>query len=182
MQDALSTHYAKALADAVFGPKAGLEPTEAVAQLRDAVATITGSKDLQGALLSPAISRARKTAVIGRLADEMHLHRLLRNFLLVVVNHRRTSELNQILNSFEEAVDQRTGFVPAEISSAVELNAEQRDRIERALGTKLGKYIRPRYIVNPDLLGGVLARVASREYDGTLRGKLESMRYRLAAR
>jgi F-type H+-transporting ATPase subunit delta len=90
--------------------------------------------------------------------------------------------MDQILSSFESAVDDRTGFVPADIASAHELNAAQRELIERALGTKLGKYIRAHYRVDPGLLGGVLARVASREYDATLRGKLDSMRYRLAAR
>jgi F-type H+-transporting ATPase subunit delta len=112
----------------------------------------------------------------------MQLHRLLRNFLLVVSSHRRISEMNQIAASFESVVDDRMGFVPADIASAAELNAEQRERIERALGANLGKYIRAQYRVEPELLGGVLARVASREYDATLRGRLDSMRYRLATR
>jgi F-type H+-transporting ATPase subunit delta len=182
MQDAVSTHYAGALADAVFRPDSGLTPAEAAIQLRDAAAAIRESKPLRAVLLSPAISRARKTAVVARLADAMKLHRLLRNFLLVVASHRRVNEMDQILSSFEAAVDDRTGFVPAEIASASELNPAQRERIERALGTKLNKYIRAHYRVDPELLGGVLARVASREYNGTLRGKLDSIRYRLATR
>jgi F-type H+-transporting ATPase subunit delta len=182
MEDAVSAHYANALADAVFRPDTGLSPPEAVTQLRDIALTIHESKALQGVLLSPAVSRARKTAVVSKLADAMQLHRLLRNFLLVVSSHRRISEMNQIAASFESVVDDRMGFVPADIASAAELNAEQRERIERALGANLGKYIRAQYRVEPELLGGVLARVASREYDATLRGRLDSMRYRLATR
>lgn len=182
MEDALSDHYAQALADAVFRPDSGLAPAEAVAQLRDATATIEGSRELKAVLLSPAISHGRKTALVGKFADLLKLHRLIRNFWLVLVRHRRINELDRIRSSFEAAVDERTGFVPAEISSAIELNPQQRERIERALGTKLGKFIRAHYNVDPNLLGGVLARVASREYDATLRGKLDSMRYRLAAR
>lgn len=182
MQDAISAHYADALADAVFRPDSGLAPEEAVMQLRDAATAIRESKALRAVLLSPAISRARKTAVVARLAEAMKLHRLLRNFLLVVATHRRINEIDEILSSFLATVDDRTGFVPAEIASAAELSPVQRERIERALGSKLGKYIRAHYRVDPALLGGVLARVASREYDATLRGKLDSMRYRLAAR
>jgi F-type H+-transporting ATPase subunit delta len=182
MEDAVSAHYANALADAVFRQDSGLTPAEAITQLGDAATAIRESKALQGVLLSPAISRARKTAVVARLADAMGLHRILRNFLLVVARHRRVNEIERILSSFEAAVDDRTGFVPAEIVSAMELSPMQRDRIEQVLGTKLGKYIRAHYRVDPGLLGGVLARVASREYDATLRGKLDSMRYRLAAR
>lgn len=181
MTDALSTHYARALADAVFGPNSGLSPQDALAQLAAAEYLVSGSKELHIALLSPAVSKGRKAAVISRLADELGLHRIMRNFLMVVVRHRRTHELSAIRQSFELIVDERLGWIPAGISSAQELSAEQRKEIERALGTKLGKFIRAHYEVDPALLGGVRAHVASREYDASLRGKLESMRRRLAA-
>ena len=109
------------------------------------------------------------------------MHRLIRNFLLVVIAHRRTKELNAICREFEAVVDERLGWISAEISSARELNAQQKEEIERVLGTKLGKFIRAHYKVQPELLAGVRARVASREYDASLRGKLESMRQHLSA-
>jgi len=61
------------------------------------------------------------------------------------------------------------------------LSAQHKEELERALGSKLGKFIRAHYKVEPDLLAGIRARVASREYDATLRGKLEHMRQRLAS-
>jgi F-type H+-transporting ATPase subunit delta len=82
---------------------------------------------------------------------------------------------------FEAVVDARLGWVPADIASAKELNEQQRQQVERILGGKLGKFIRPNYSVDPALLGGIRARVASREYDATVRGRLERMRQRLAA-
>jgi F-type H+-transporting ATPase subunit delta len=181
MTDALSTHYSRALADAVFAPNSGLSPQDALAQLAAAEHLISSSKELQIALLSPAVSKARKAAVISRLADDLGLHRIMRNFFMVVVKHRRTRELSAIRQSFELIVDERSGWIPAEIGSAKELSAEQRQQIERALGTKLDKFIRAHYEIDPALLGGVRARVASREYDASLRGKLESMRQRLVA-
>ena len=181
MDTAVSRHYAAALADAVFGPKSGLEPRQAVEQLQVAAALIEGSKDLERALLSPVVSRSRKEAVIVRLADELGLHRLIRNFLLVLVSHRRVSEVNEIEKTFDLIVDERMGWIPAEIASARELTPEQRQQIEKTLGTKLGKFIRARYEVDPALIGGVRARVASREYDATVRGKIDSLRQRLVA-
>jgi F-type H+-transporting ATPase subunit delta len=181
MTDALSTHYARALADAVFAPNSGLSPQDGLAQLAAAEDLLSSSKGLHIALLSPAVSKARKAAVISRLADELGLHRIMRNFLMVVVRHRRTYELNAIRQSFELIVDERLGWIPAQIASAKELSAEQRKDVERALGTKLGKFIRAHYQVDPALLGGVRAHVASREYDASLRGRLESMRQRLTA-
>jgi len=180
--EALALHYASALADAVFGPNSGLSPQDAITQLRFAEATLGGSKQLEHALLSPAVSKQRKKSVIEKLADALALHRLIRNFLLVVVSHRRTHELPAMRRSFEAVVDERSGWVSADIASARELGDEQKKAIEKALGVKLGKMIRANYQVDPALIGGIRARVASREYDATVKGRLESMRQRLAVR
>jgi F-type H+-transporting ATPase subunit delta len=180
--DALSVHYAAALADSVFAPNSGLSPQDAISQLTIAESVLSGSKQLEHALLSPAVSKIRKKVVIEKLAGEMQFNRLIRNFLLVVVSHRRTRELPAMRRSFEEAVDARLGWVPADIASAKALSDDQKKRIEQALGTKLGKFIRANYHVEPDLIGGIRARVASREYDASVKGRLESMRQRLAYR
>ena len=179
--NALSGHYAQALADAVFAPNAGITPETAVEQFRSAEGLLTDSKQLQLALLSPAVNKHKKQAVISKLAEELGLHRVIRNFLLVVVSHRRIADLKAMRESFEEVVDERLGWVKAEIASAHEVAAPEREEIERALGTQLGKFIRATYVVDASLIGGVRARVASREYDATVRGKLESMRQRLAS-
>lgn len=181
MAEALAAHYARALADAVFSPNSGLSPEAAIEQFRAAESLISSSKQLERAMLSPAVLKKRKEAVISRLADDLGLHRIIRNFLLVVISHRRPKELTAMRREFESAVDERLGWVAAEISSARELAPEQKEQVERALGVKLGKFIRAHYLVDPTLLAGVRARVASKEYDATLRGKLESMRQRLAA-
>ena len=181
MTNALASHYAHALADAVFAPHSGLVPERAVEQMGAAEALISGSKELDNALLSPAINKNRKAAVISKLSDEMGLHRLIRNFLLVVVSHRRTKDLAGIRQEFEAEVDRRLGWMPADIASAQELSPQQKQELERTLGEKLGKFIRANYQVDPDLLAGVRVRVASKEYDASLRAKLEGMRQKLTA-
>jgi F-type H+-transporting ATPase subunit delta len=179
MQGALAAHYARALAEAVFAPDSGLRPEDAVAQLRGADELLSRSPQLQRALISPAVSKPRKGIIVRRLAEELGVHRKIRNFLLVLVSHGRTKDLSAIRRSFEEVIDERLGWVPAVITSATELDAGQREQVERALGTKLGKFIRAHYEVDRGLIGGVRARVASREYDATIRGRLEAMRRRL---
>lgn len=180
MQGALAAHYARALADAVFAPDSGLRPEDAVEQLRAVDSLFSQSEQLQRALLSPAVTKPRKSAIVRQLASELGVHRRIQNFLLVLVSHRRTKELSAIRRSFEEVVDERLGWLPAVITSAKELAPDQREHIERALGTKLGKFIRAHYEVDERLIGGVRARVASREYDASVRGRLESLRRQLA--
>jgi len=181
MTGALATHYARALADAVFAPESGLSPEDALDQMRSVDSLLSGSAELKRALLSPAVNKRQKSAVISKLADELGLNRLVRNFLLVIVSHRRVHELSGIRQQFEAVIDERLGWLPADITSAQELSSGQMEEIERALGSKLGKFIRPNYRVDPGLLAGLRARVASKEYDVSLRGQLESMRQRLAA-
>lgn len=179
MTGALSVHYAQALAETVFQPNSGLKPELAVEQLREAEALIAGSRDLQLALLTPAINKARKVAILKKISDDLGLNRLVRNFLSVLVSHRRITQLKAIRQSFEEVVDERLGWIRADITSAHALNADERQQIEAALGGSLGKFIRAHYQVDPSLLAGVRAQVASKEYDATLKGKLDSLRQRL---
>ncbi len=181
MAESLAGHYARALVMAVFAPNSGISPQDAVAQLADAEQLVANSKPLEQALLSPAVARARKKIVVEKLAAELGLHRLIRNFLLSVISHRRIKDLKAIRRGFEEEVDERLGWLPAEVSSAKELSPPQKEEVERVLGTQLGKFIRANYTVDAALIGGVRARVASREYDASVQGRLEGMRQRLAS-
>lgn len=180
MTDALSVHYAQALAEAVFSPDSGLDPNEARKHLASATDLIASSPELRHILLSPAVPRAKKTEVMGRLLKESGLHRLIQNFLMVVVEHRRISELERIREGFETAVDERQGFIRGEIVSSAELTDAQREQILHALGLAAGKFIRPVYKVDESILGGVIARFGSKEYDGSLVGRLEAMRRQLS--
>lgn len=180
MANALSAHYARALADAVFAPASGITPQAAVEQIQNASQMLKSSPELRRVLHSPAIPREKKAALMGTLANAQGMHRLVHNFLMVVVKHRHTADLPGILESFEAVVDRRLGFARAEISSAAELNAQQRSELEAALAAATGQNIRAVYHVDPALLGGVLARVGSKEFDGSLHGRLQTMRRRLA--
>ena len=171
MTDAISVHYAHALADAVLAANSGLDPEDARTQLFSAVELITSSGELQAVLLSPAVPRAKKTELVGKLLDEMGLHRLIRNFLMVIVEHRRVGELQRIRDSFDLAIDERQGYIRSEIVSAAELTGDQREQILHALGLAAGKFIRPIYKVDKSILGGVIARFGSKEYDGSLVGR-----------
>jgi F-type H+-transporting ATPase subunit delta len=179
MVTALDTHYARALADAVMAPNSGLTPEQASLELRVASDIFQSSPDLQRCLLSPAVPRAKKAALVAKLAADMNVHRLMSNFLRMLVQHRRVAEMHSIRVEFERLIDERTGFQRAEIVSATALNEEQKNEVVGALEQTSGNKIRPHFITDPSLLGGVVARLASREYDGSLKGRLEALRRRM---
>jgi len=178
---AVAARYANALADVVTAGNSDLAPQDAVRELRAFEAVLNQSRDLREALHTPSVAGSRKKAVVGRLADLLKLSRISRNFLLVLIGHRRITLLGEILQTFEIVLDERSGYVRAEIASASNLDAAQRALIEAELEKLTGKHIRAAYAVDESLIGGVVAKAGSTVYDGSVRGSLESLRQRLSA-
>jgi F-type H+-transporting ATPase subunit delta len=176
---AVATRYASALADVVTAAASPLKPEQAVAELRTFATMLHGSPELQNALVTPAVPGSRKRAVVGRIAGVMQLSGITRNLLFVLVDHRRIALLEAIIHRFELIVDERLGFARAEIVSALSLSEEQSAAINRKLENLTGKRIRMRFAVDEELIGGVVARIGSTVYDGSVRGELHSLERRL---
>ncbi len=170
--------YAEALADVAFAEK---RPEEMRRQLGDFLATMAESADLRNFLESPAVPPGNKRAVIARLTERLGASEALCNFLYLVVDHRRVSLLEAIGTAFGEELNTRLGILEAEISAARELTAEEKQAVVAALERRTGKTIEARYQVAPELLGGVVARIGSTIYDGSVRMGLERLRARMAA-
>jgi F-type H+-transporting ATPase subunit delta len=178
---AVTARYANALADVVTASDSALEPKAAVAELRTFESTLHDSPELHTALVTPAIAGSRKKAVVARIADTLRLSRITRNFLFILVDHRRIASFSSIIQQFELVIDERLGFARADISSARELTAPQRAALNARLEQLTGKRIRPHFAVDGSLIGGVVARIGSTIYDGSVRGQLHSLERRLSA-
>ena len=176
----IATRYAKALADVVTSGANGLSPELALQEIGSFSAALTGSHELGQALISPAVPASRKRAVAGRIATILQLSPITRNFLFVLIDHRRITLLPEILHSFELIVDERLGFARAEVSTPAALSDTQRAAIQAQLEHLTGKRIRMRVAVDPSLIGGVMARIGSTVYDGSVRGQLQSLGQRLS--
>ena len=179
MISVIAGRYARALVDVVLAPGSSLKGADAVAQLQQFDEAIHQSPELKAVFQNPAVSSVRKRAVIGRLVDIMGAARQIRNFLFVTVDHRRIQQLTEIREAFQLLLDDRLGFVHAEISSAQSLGDSERNRLEAQLTRLAGKNVQPRYSVDSALVGGVIARVGSTVYDGSVRGQLDALRRKL---
>src|SRR3990172_6529174 len=111
MPAALASRYAGALVDVVTGLKSQTEPQAAVRELRLFESAFAVSHELRNALASPAVTVGRKRAVIAKLAEALPPSRTVRNFLRVLVDHRRTQSLPEIVDLFETLLDERLGIV-----------------------------------------------------------------------
>jgi F-type H+-transporting ATPase subunit delta len=176
MLSVVATRYARALVDVVAAPGSGVEPERVLAQLRSIESIIASSLELRTALLSPAVSPNRKRAVMARLTEPVRLDQAVRNFLFVVIDHRRTHEFASIVEAFEALLDERMGYIQTSVSSAHALTGAQRARLETQLSRLSGKKAKLKFTIDESLLGGIVARLGSTVYDGSVRGQLERLK------
>ena len=181
MTTAVANRYANALADVVTAAGSPLAPADAVAQLHAFAALLRSSAELHNALSTPAVPASRKRAVINRLADLLNLAKITRNFLFILIDKRRIGILPEIVESFDLVVDERLGFARAEVTSATPLTDAQRTAVTAELEKLTGKRLRSRFDVEEALIGGLVARIGSTVYDGSVRGQLHALEQSMAA-
>jgi F-type H+-transporting ATPase subunit delta len=170
--------YANALADVALAQGAA---APAVQQLGDFTAAYSSSPELRNFLESPAVSKEAKRGVAGKISSRLGGGRIIRNFLFVIIDHRRSHSLPEILETFKNVLRERQGVAEAEILSAVALSEAQKTEMKETLERVTGKKVEARFSLEPDLLGGALVRVGDTIYDGSLRNRLNALRERLAA-
>ena len=174
----LAQRYAAALADVALEQDVA-EPIRK--NLDEFCAALEGSPDLGNFLISPAVSRENKQAVIGKIAARIGAGKVFRNFLLVVSDNRRTGLLPEIASAFHSVLLERMGVAEAQVTSAAELTAGQKKQLNAALERLTGKKVEARYSLAPALMGGAVVRIGSTVYDGSVREQLDRLRSRLAS-
>jgi F-type H+-transporting ATPase subunit delta len=175
---ATAQRYAAALADVA------MEHKSAEAVKRDLAAFVElffSSSDLRNALESPAVNRDVKLKVITAIATKMDLHGTVRNFICLVVDHRRTEMLREMLVAFAAELNKRLGIDEAEVTSARELSAQEKKDLITVLERGTKKKIEARFQQDKELLGGAIVRLGSTIYDGSVREQLNRLRERLEA-
>jgi F-type H+-transporting ATPase subunit delta len=182
MPQAVAARYARALVESVLDPGSKIDPKQASSELEAFQQMLDGTSELRNVLLSPAVSSGRKRAVVAKFAEMLPLSRLVRNFLFVVISRRRINILGEIVEAYKVMLDARLGVVRADVKSAQPLRPEQQDALQLELSLLSGKQVRCDYVVDPELLGGVVAKIGSTVYDGSVRAQLNALKQRLVAR
>lgn len=166
--------YARAFADVVFDQR--LDPAKTLSQAQSIAQSVASSKELRDVWEAPSIPAAQKRGLLDAIVARQGLSRPVRNFLAVLIDHRRIAFLQPIVKQFEQELNQRLGFTEAEISSARELGESERHALEAQVERVTGRKVRARYVQDPSLLGGAIVKVGSTIYDGSVRGQLERIR------
>jgi F-type H+-transporting ATPase subunit delta len=168
----LAKRYAKALVE--------------VAAEGDQLQTIAGELQASAALLhdrpevaqffqNPGIPLRRKEETLQALCDRSGLSPLLARFLHLLLSRHRMPILPAVARVYQDLMDERLGRVRAAVTAAAPLPAELEEGLCRKLQGLLGKTVLLEAKVDPAILGGVVARVDSTVYDGSLRTQLKHL-------
>jgi F-type H+-transporting ATPase subunit delta len=134
--------------------------------------------DLRDALIDPALPFEQKQAVLRNLlGDRVSSHTL--NMLGFVIEQGRARQLDRIAEGVSRMAAERRRKVVAEVRAAVPLTDEQRRSLADTLARATGKQVELKVLVDPDVIGGAVARVGDQVFDGTVRSRLEAAKERL---
>ena len=139
---------------------------------------LDASEPLRVVLTDPALPVERRLAVIEELTEGKALD-LSVALIGMVVAAGLANDFSAVADRFVELAAAQREHDVAEVRSAIELDEQQVQRLEAALSRALKKSIEVRVIVDPSVLGGVVARVGDTVIDGTVRHRLEQMKAQL---
>ena len=135
---------------------------------------------LRDALTDAALPAENKKGVIGDILGE-RANPLTVSLLGFVVDAGRAREIPKIVQRLAEVAASERDQALAEVRSAVELSAAQRKRIAAALSKATGRKVDVKVVVDPSVVGGVVARVGDEIFDGSLATRLVDAKQRLGS-
>jgi F-type H+-transporting ATPase subunit delta len=172
----IARRYARAIFE--IGTEKGLY--EAFATELDALAAIyAGAADLQQALENPVFKLDQRRSLLEKILPRVAPSREVRSFALLLLDRGRINALPAIARAYRELVDEKLGRVRATVTSAVALDAATQTAVQRALERRTGKRVVLTTSTDPDLIGGIVARVGDLVFDGSLRTRLETLKSRI---
>ena len=173
----LASRYARAMFDALQDPAA----REKVDAFLNALGeSIRQSPELRDFLLDPAVARADRKKLLSSIAERHAMPPETERFLHLVIEQGRAEVLPSIGQAYHEIYEESMGVVAAEITTAVPMSDEMKQRAQSALEKMTSKRVRLQCSIEPELIGGAVTRVGSTIYDGSLRTQLESLRRQMS--
>jgi F-type H+-transporting ATPase subunit delta len=172
IQASLAGRYATALFELARDQRQIETVGGSLAAVREA---LRESEDFRELTTSPLVSREQAVKGITAAAEAMRLDPVTRNFLGVLAQNRRLSQLPQIIRAFNMLAAAHRGETTAEVVSAHPLSNDQVAALRANLRNRLGREVAVDLAVDPAILGGLVVKVGSQMIDGSIRTKLNSL-------
>jgi F-type H+-transporting ATPase subunit delta len=129
-------------------------------------------------LESPKVHLDDKARLLSaRLPD---INPLALNLVSLLIARGRLNMIGEIANEYRRLLDSYRGIEPAEVTTAIPLDDEAKERLAEKLGAMVGKKVVLKPEVDPGVIGGIIARIGGKLLDGSTRTRLEALRRELA--
>ena len=170
---ALASRYARALFEVAV---VEADPRAVEGELANFAALFEQSPPLRRALWNPAVPVARKLAVVCEITGRARYAAPLEKLLKLMAERDHLALLPHLLEAYRRRLMDHLGIVQAEVTTAAALPPERLREVERALARATGKQVTISTRVNAAIIGGVVAKVDSTVYDGSVVRQLERIK------
>jgi F-type H+-transporting ATPase subunit delta len=173
----VARRYASALADVVIAQG----EARSVQDELIAWAQMTKSNSqLQEAFGNPTIPYEQKRNLLKELISRTRVRQTTANFLQVLLRNQRLTDLPEVNKRFARVLDERSGVVGAQVISARPIPESAKRSLQQRLVAMTGKDVRLSFATDESLIGGMVTRIGSTVYDGSVRNKLQQLGEKLA--
>ena len=173
----IARRYASALADVILQRGEAKEVQQELQQWEE---LLQSNAALQEVFRNPTIALDQKRAVLNKLIDRAQPRPTTTNFLKVLLQNQRLTELPEINRKLAEILDERAGMVAAIVKTARPVPDDIQQSLEQRLTAVTQKKVRLNFEQDPDLIGGLVTRIGSTVFDGSVRNQLEQIKERMA--
>lgn len=177
-----AARYARAFAD-VVGQTGQNETGSADAiekQLNGFLAAWDESPELREVYGDPSVPVAQKIAVLDAMRAKLHLAQHVRNFLAVLIEHDRITAVHEIVAEYYKELQERLGIHHAEIVTARELSSQDKATLLEKIAALVHGQVDADFRLDQSILGGVVVKIGSTVYDGSVAGRIERLREALS--
>ena len=155
--------------------KDGVMSYDAILNDLNTVKDITSeSAELVSVMENPAISINSKNEIIDSVFANQVSDKII-NFLKILIDKKRFYEIDQIIQCYKTEVDKINNIQQVEVVSAVELTDDRKERLTEKLKSKLNKQVKVNWILDNDIIGGLIIKINDDVIDNSLKNKLETL-------
>lgn len=173
---ASAARYARALLDVAVKES---DPVQVGVDLAAFAGLVSGTEELRAALTSPRVPTTGKQKVVTELLSRLGLKGPAAKLILMLAERDRLSLLPDLADVYRERLEEHQGIIRAEITAASEISGEHAEQLQQRLAKATGRKVTLTTKVDADLIGGMVARIGSTVYDGSVATQLEKLRAKL---
>ena len=175
----VARRYASALADVAIERR---EEREVQHELEQWASMIETNPNLKEVFANPTVAYDQKRTVLETLLSRTRVRETTGSFLRVLLKNQRLSQLRDIVERFGHVLDERAGVVAADVTTARPLPEDLRKTLHDALTAATGRTVRLSFTTDESIIGGVIARIGSTIFDGSVESRLSRLAEALAGR